>query len=229
MDNEPAGRYSQVMTAGLRRFDFKKIPLSGLLLAAGSLEYIIGFIVGDLRTPNYNYVSDSISNLGARGCVHLSSGWFCPPDNVLIDDSFIVLGLTTLAGLILLTRKSSNPFWLAGLAFFGVASICVILVGLFPVNVDYNVHSIVSDIAFPTGAVGIGLMAFSRQLGVWMTRYSWATAVFALIAIIVHFSMGGGWTYAGLSERLVVGPQIIWILMLGVYIILNPASKDAEQ
>ncbi len=207
------------------RLNIRRTPLPGWLLAIGGGQFFISFVVNVFSTRNYSYISGPISDLGARGCLQLGPSNFCPAGYRLIDGSFVTLGLLSLAGLVLLMKNPPSRFWRAGLLFLCITSICVVLVGLFPVNTDLRVHTIASDIAFPTGVMGIIALVLSRQLGTLMSGYSLLTAVMSLGAQSVHFATGDSWRYAGLAERLAAGPLVLWIVVFGIWLIIFGPQK----
>lgn len=199
----------------------KAFPWPGLLLALAGVQYFICFAVTAISAPTYSYVKDPISDLGTTQCLHLAAANVCSPQHALINTAFVALGLMTLISSVILMWRGPGRFWRAGLGMLCVTSVSVALVGLFPINVAFSSHSTAADIAFPTGVASMILLAFSRRLGGWMSRYSLVTAAVSIAAQVILFYPGYGWRLAGLTERLAADPQVLWIMVFGFYLILK--------
>lgn len=200
---------------------FKKTPWPGLLLALAGIQYFVCFAITAINSPSYSYLKDPISDLGTTRCLLVKTAYICSPQHELINSAFIALGLMTLIGCILLIWSRPGRIWRAGLGMLCVAAISVTLVGLFPINVAFASHSTAADIAFPTGAISLILLGFSRRLGAWMSRYCLVTAAVSIAAQIVLFYPGYGWRLTGLTERLAADPQALWIMVFGFYLLLS--------
>jgi hypothetical membrane protein len=179
---------------------------------------------------SYSWSHNSISDLGNTHCGLYGSRLVCSPLYGVMNGSFILLGITMMAGVVVLRRQ----FCPSRLASFGFASLALaglgtMLVGLFPENSVSGWHLSGAALSFVFGNLGLIILGLSlRCLPVLARSYTVLSGVVGLGALGLF--MAG--LYLGLGnggmERLAGYPQTIWLIVFGVYLLLNgiPASND---
>src|ERR1017187_1472407 len=145
-----------------------RLPRIGPYLYLSSLQYFVVQLVVSLRwSPAYSLGSDTISDLGNTACGRFNGRYICSPLHTLMNVSFVVLGVTMVAGSVLVWRGlSSARARSLGFAFMGIGGIGVVLVGLFPENSVSALHGIGSALPFLIGNVGVLMLGFSLKLPV---------------------------------------------------------------
>jgi hypothetical membrane protein len=198
-----------------------KHPLVGPALWILSIQYfIIQLIVAThWQTPPYNWLQNTISDLGNTACAVYGGRDVCSPLNPLMNASFIILGLTMLLGAMLVYqgfRKSTASR--VGFTFMALAGFGTVLVGLFPENTIAPLHGLGASLPFLIGNIGIIILGISLDLPKWLRVYSLISGVISLTALIL-FITG---TYLGFGiggiERIVAYPQTLWLIVFGIYI-----------
>jgi hypothetical membrane protein len=215
---------------GVRVASRAAVVAGGACWAVGVIQYAIAQIVAAAAWSRpYSLKNNYISDLGNTACgmFHVPHGtpyYVCSPDHGLMNTSFVVFGVLTIAGAVLLRR-----IWPAGhrarwaLVLWILAGIGKIIVGLVPENTHIGLHLI--------GALGDPLISVAiLLLSLAIRRTSHAIAVIGIVVAVVGLvgsvlSTGGefagsSFSYLGLgvggAERLASYPGSLWMLMIGI-------------
>ncbi len=201
-----------------------RFPLAGPLCWILSLQYFIVQLVAVLAwTTPYSWLRHTMSDLGNTACATYSNRPVCSPLHGLVNASLILLGITMVAGVILIylelsprfksSRHASIGFWCLALAGCGT-----LLVGFFPENSIWTVHIFAASLPFLVGNLGLLILGLTLPLPSGIRFYTILTAVTALTALAFllanHRILG-----IGGNERLIAYPQIIWLIVFGFYVI----------
>lgn len=177
------------------------------------------------EVPPYDFSFNTISDLGVTECgsyLQLDERVVdvCSPRHTLMNTTFVVVGLLTVAGAVL-TRGAWPRRRVAsvGLTFILLSGVGAILVGLAPANVNIGVHAVGAVLQVP-GAVGPLLVGGA----VWSTErrlavFSPVCGAVGSAACLVYF----GQVYLGLGpggmERLAFDPLTVWKSAVGVFLL----------
>lgn len=193
--------------------------LLGSILWVCAIQYFIVQIAVALSyTGHYSLAHNTISDLGNTVCGAYGQRYVCSPLHVLMNSSFIALGVTQLLGAVLLQRSTPRFTWqIAGYACMALAGVGTILVGLFPENTITPAHTGGAALPFVLG--NIGLVILGRQPGtpLWLRRYgqvSGGVGLMALLLFMTHTYLAIG---QGGMERFVAYPQTLWMIVVGAY------------
>ena len=190
---------------------------------AGSLCWIVGlqwFLAQAVaqaawRTP-YSLSHNFISDLGALHCgTETGLGYVCSPLHLVMNASFIVLGLGTLGGVILLwDRWPRRGLVSVGLVLFALFGAGKIVVGLEPEDQRLTLH-VLGSLGILLGDIGAVLLA----AGLWRAA-RWPAVVFLCIGVVgvVAFFLQVVpplEVVRGALERLADWPLPLWLAVLG--------------
>ena len=175
-----------------------------------------------------------ISDLGNTSCAFYPPGastYISSPLHLGMNASFILLGLTMFAGAVL-TRESFAPRWerSAAIFFFTLASLGVILVGLYPENENVARHATGAAFNFVGGNLGLilfGRAFLSAPRRSSLSRFSIAAGALGMVATALFVSD----QYLGLGpggmERLAAYPIPIWQIVAGMALWPNTTGPAA--
>jgi len=175
------------------------MTLGRVLLALGSLQFIVAILVAEQLYPGYSPFHNYISDLGALKA----------PTAPLFNTSVILLGVLGLLAVFLLRRELGR----AGAWLLGIASLGAIGVGFFPE--DYGLpHSISALIAFLFGAlavitIGIRRGGIFKPLGITLGAISLVALALFIPRVSTPLGIGG-------IERLVAYPVLIFLAIYGL-------------
>lgn len=208
----------------------RRYPTIGPAMWIAAAQYfVIQFIVGYAWQPPYAYsISDhTISDLGARVCGTYGDRLVCSPLNLLMNLSFIILGITMVAGSLLIAQTDKKPQATnKGFVFMALGGLGTVLVGLFPEDSVSLLHIIGAGLPFFIGNMGILLLAveldFSRKFR-YLSFICGTTSLFALAFLV---SRNYGLLGVGGVERIVAYPQTAWLMLTGVYLLLGHRNSS---
>lgn len=197
-----------------------KYPLIGPSFWIVSIQYFITMFIVGLAwvNPVYSYSQNAISDLGNTACGEYADRFVCSPLHNWMNASFIVLGITMIAGSGLIfqefKRSKANRI---GFTFMALAGLGTIFVGLFPENTIKQLHYLGALLPFLLGNVALLIFAFSLDLPRKFQIYTFVSGFVAIIALPLFLTKH----YLGLGEggleRVISHPQTIWITLLGIY------------
>jgi hypothetical membrane protein len=204
----------------------------GPALYVASIQYFLAQLLVALRwSPPYSWSRNTISDLGNTACGDYGGKLVCSPLHDVMNASFAVLGITMIAGSVLIWRRAGpGRSAAAGLALMAVSGAGVILVGLFPENSVPALHGTGAGLSFVAGNVGIIVVGQSLPLA--LRLYSTVSGGAALVAL-GYFASG---QYLGLGEggleRVVAYPQTAWLIVTGLWLLSLPQlskRKDGQS
>jgi hypothetical membrane protein len=178
--------------------------------------FIAQVVVAAAWAQPFSLAADYISDLGNTAC---PPGGVCSPLHAWMNASFITIGVTMSLGA-WLTRGRFRPGLVRSLAavLFSLAGIGVILVGLYPENIDNDRHTLGAGINFLTGNVALLLFGVSAPSpGVGLFR---AFSLFAGAAGLAGLALflSGEYLNIGVGgmERVIANPMAIWQIAAGI-------------
>lgn len=191
-----------------------------------SLAFMVGQVVAQLawNTP-YSLLDNRISDLGSTSCgVWITGQYICSPLHGVMDACIVATGACFALGAVLTWRawpRRRLSTW--GLALIAVAGAGLVLVGLFPENVNVGLH-LLGALNIPMGNVALLLLGFAtwkwrRWVGV--TSIVMALIGFSGVAVgpaLLALTGGHG---DGLAERVSAYPIIAWMVVVGTSIALD--------
>ncbi len=200
-----------------------KFPDLGPILWSLTIQYFtVQVIVARAWPTSYSWRKNTISDLGNTTCGTFQSRYVCSPSHIMMDASFITLGIAMLVGAFLIyqefrrTHSSKLGFGLMGLT--GIGSF---IVGAYPENVNLTLHNAGAVLALVGGAFALLILGRNLILPRGLHRYtmlSAATSLLAMTLFLTHHYLGLG---IGGMERVAAYPQTIWIIVFGVYISMD--------
>ena len=202
---------------------YDRHPLVGPLFWITSAQYFITQLaVAGQWTQSYSIAHNTISDLGNTICGVYDSRYVCSPAHAWMDASFIVLGLTMMAGSGLIyqefrERRGSAP----GFSGMALAGFGTVLVGLFPENTIGSLHFFGALLPFLIGNLAMIILGASLSLPRVLKLYtilSGAVSLIALVGFETHTYIGLG---SGGMERIVAYPQTLWLIVFGLYMSRN--------
>lgn len=209
-----------------------KYPLVGPFFWAVTIQYVIVQIIvaAFWHNPAYSWLHNAISDLGATLCGQYSGRAVCSPLFPLMNASFVLLGITMVAGSILIYQEFRKSFGSRlGFTMMALAGIGVILVGLFPENEVPVMHGLGALLAFLLGDVAMVVFGFSLFIHPSIKLYSIASGIISLSALglySMHQYLGFG---LGGMERLAGYPQTLWLILFGIYMTRPHFRKIAKN
>jgi len=180
-----------------------------------AIQYYLVQIIAALawKSP-YSLSNNYISDLGNTVCGIYANKSVCSPLHSAMNFSFILLGVCTILGVILLFKQA----WV-GKVLVGLGGVGLILVGLFPENTIFSLHYLGAVLAFVPGNIGMIVIGFSLQG--WRRYFSIAMGLIGAVGTIlfskgvtIGIGMGG-------MERVAAYPLSIWMIILGTSYILE--------
>jgi hypothetical membrane protein len=204
------------------------VVAGGIAWVVGTLQYAIcQLVVAAAYAGPYSLRDNYISDLGNTACgpfavPHGVPMQVCSPEHAVMNASFVVIGILTLVGAVLL-----RPYWPAGrlattgVALWVLAGLGKIVVGLVPENADTGLH-LLGAFNIPVGSVAILLLSLAvRRAAPALAAFGVVVAVLGLVGTVL--STAGQFAPAlqvglgvGGAERLAGWPGNLWMLVVGV-------------
>lgn len=196
-------------------------------LLVGSLFWIlaVGYLVSEALTAEawstpYSFVRNSISDLGVTDCEQV-----CSPLHWYMNISFVVMGLLVIVGAVLLRRHlppGRRRMWSVGLAV--MIGLSTAATGFFPANDNPIGHFV----AVLPGFVGRHVLLILVAWTLWR-RMRW-TAVWTTVCAVIGIAGGALLAfpdmYFGLTERIILYPFPIWMVVVGVAVFVSVVRSN---
>jgi hypothetical membrane protein len=196
--------------------------------------FVVQVVVAGASSDPYSWSENTISDLGNTACGRYGGRPVCSPLHLLMDASFVMLGLTMSAGAVLIRRQLTAGIPIrgrigagrtatVGFAFVGLAGAGTVVVGLFPENTISGLH--VAGAALPfvfgnTGVLVLGVVLRDLPAGLrGSTLAAGAVGLVGLPLFLSHAYLGLG---SGGMERITAYPQDVWLIVIGAYLLLRP-------
>lgn len=206
-------------SANIEKF-CKQHPSFGPSLWIASVQFfIVQLIVARGWPTGYSPMNNTISDLGNTVCGVYADRYVCSPWYSWMNISFMLLGITVLAGSILLYhqfRKSLGS--LVGFGLMGLAGIGTMMVGLFPANLFSELHAVGAFLPFFFGNIALIMLGLSLSLPPLFRFYTIFSGVFSLVAFLLLITDNYLGIGVGGMERLAAHPQTIWLIIFGYYV-----------
>jgi hypothetical membrane protein len=205
------------------------VVAGGACWSVGVVQYAVAQLVAAAAWSRpYSLKNNYISDLGNTACgmFHVPHGtpyYVCSPDHGLMNASFAVFGVLTIAGALLLRR-----IWPAGhlarwaLVLWILSGIGKIIVGLVPENTHIGLH-LIGALNVPLGSVAILLLSLAiRRSSRALSTIGIVVAVVGLAGSLLSTAgqYAGSSLYLGLgvggAERLASYPGSLWMLLIGI-------------
>ncbi len=209
---------------------------AGLAIVVGGAAWILAtlqFVVAQLVTasvwnPAYSWTDNYISDLGNTACgefavPHGVPTYVCSPLFPVMNASFIVAGVLTVVGAILL-----RPIWprrrliALALGLWVVVGLGKVLVGLYPENTDVQLH-LLGALNIPIESLAILLNSIAiLQTDLALARVGLVLAIVGLCGTVLSTAgqIVGPAAYLGLGvggmERFADYPGNVWTVLIAI-------------
>lgn len=197
-----------------------KFPLLGPIIWLLSAQYFAAQIIVASSWPRgYSWANNLISDLGNTACEQYGDKFVCSPYHVLMNGSFILLGLIMALGSLLIYQEfKKSRGTLLGFGLMALAGLGTILVGAFPENTIGALHGIGATLGLVVGNISLVVLAFTlKRVHKSLRIYTFITGIFTLSAFaLFYFAINFG-LGQGTIERLVSYPQTLWLILFGIY------------
>ncbi len=204
---------------------------AGLLLLVASIQFVLGMAITQLGwTTPYSLSQNYISDLGAAHCEQIGGidpRYVCSPWHLVFDTSIVILGLLTIAAVVLLWRVfGPGALSAVGLILLALSGVGAMGVGFSPEDVNLTVHQLSALIAFACGNTALILLGavlwrhvrFGAGYGVFSVLLG-LVGWFALLMFLTHHFWPLG---VGGYERLTVAPTLLWAAVVGAKLLVHP-------
>jgi hypothetical membrane protein len=176
-------------------------------------------ILGALDFPGYSHTAQFISELGARGA---------PQEMLIRFAGFLPAGVFMILFVIgafkSLPRSIPASLGLIGMALYAMGYIVAVFFpcdfGCRPAQPSasqmiHNVFGLIGYVLAPLALVALGWSARQWPGGKYL---SWSAYIAATLALFGMMTLSPKSPYAGLSQRLIEGAVLIWVVMCAWYV-----------
>ncbi len=210
----------------------QQLRLGAFLWVLSLQYYVVQVIVAAMWPVNngYSWANNTISDLANTVCGAYGDRLVCSPGYASMNISFVWLGITMIAGAVLLNQQlgKTRPVQL-GFWFMALAGIGTILVGLYPENTVASLHILGAAIPFVLGNVGMILISERAPgLPTWLRVFGIVLGSVALLALALFLAQ----LYLGIGiggmERVVAYPQSVWMITFGGYLLFRKKPTTGQ-
>ncbi|GAB3950801.1 DUF998 domain-containing protein [Micromonospora vulcania] len=187
------------------------------------------------RDPSYSWATNNISDLGNVHCGVWDTTrprYVCSPGHPLMNAALLLTAVLLAAGLLLTWRtlgrggvvRSAQTLLLLDTGGYALA-------GLYPADVDENLHVLGAFLIMGLGNLGLLLAALAPRttlLGRWR-RLTLAAGLTALAGAVLFFAQQGVGLGLGGMERVAVLPFPLWACCLGVLLAETPKGSTQNS
>lgn len=188
---------------------------AGYLLALGAAQFMLILMLGETIAPGYSMHENAISDLGTIGQTAL-----------LFNSSLFAIGLLNLfAGYILFKVLGEKKY----LIIFGLGGIGAMGAGAFNLDNPTGLHGIFALMAFLF--MNIEAIVAGRLAKFPLDKVSIVIGLIGLafVPLMIMVDAGSldvsGSIGHGGTERMIVYPALIWMMVFGGYLIASPELK----
>jgi hypothetical membrane protein len=190
---------------------------AGILAFVGAAQFFVFVSVAESLYPGYSVSAQPLSDLGAT--CRSGSCYISEPSSAIFNSTVFVLGALVFVGAfyvyVMRFRLQGGLMALSAWGVMGVA--------LFPETAG-SIHTLLSLVAFLFG--GAAAVASYRMQRRPLSYFSVIIGVFSLVALVLYASG----TYLGLGqggmERMIVYPELVWVLAFGTYLLSRPVVRE---
>lgn len=197
--------------------------------------FITQAVVQSAWTTPYSLSVNYISDLGNTVCAPYPSGsanYVCSPWHALMNISFLLVGITTIAGALSLSRAlGAVRLSFLGLVLVAIAGAGFILVGLFPENVSLPPHKTGATLLFVSGNLGLALLGAELLMARMAPRLAALALAAGAIGLLATALFGTGHMLGlgtGGMERFAAYPLPAGCVALGGWL-ASPAACRARR
>lgn len=207
-----------------------RYPLLGPIVWILSIQYyIVQLIVAQDWPKPYSLAHNTISDLGVTSCGSYSRMLVCSPLHVLMNASFILLGLFMIVGSMLIYyQRKKNMGSAVGFSCMAIAGIGTIMVGLYPENTMSGLHIVGAALPFLIGNFGLVILGRALDIPKSLRYFTIFSGVLTLAALALFMTQ----TYLGIGiggmERVVAYPQSIWLIVFGGYMVYEHRHRHTN-
>lgn len=209
-----------------RRISRQYPTLGPWIFVFGILYYfVVQYIVALAWPVSFSLKQNFISDLGNTVCGLQQSVYICSPLNVLMNLSFIVIGLA-LGIATFLVYGSFSPSLSAKLAFslIGIADFGTALIGFLPENVAHGLHLLIAILCLAAFNFGVAVAYLLPDLPKSWQLYSISSGGFGLVALLLlGFRINTPLGLGGI-ERIADYTPDLWVLSFGIYALFRSRS-----
>jgi len=210
----------------------RPVAIGGACWALTILFFVGQAVAQAASTAPYSLAGSYISDLGNTACGPFALGTYhadvCSPLNGVMNATFVVCGLLSLAGPLLTWRAwPARRLTAAGLALLALGGAGEVLVGLRPENVNIGLHGL--GAAFGIGGANLGVLLLGA--GVWSAR--WWVAILSLVVgavgVVCFLLLGSAPSLGlgvGLVERLAAYPLVVWQIVVGGFLLWSATRSE---
>lgn len=189
------------------------------------VSVVLFTIFGALSFPGYSHTAQFISELGARGA---------PQEMLIRFAGFLPAGVFMILFVIgafkSLPRSALTTVGLIGIALYAMG---YIVAAFFPCDfgcrpaqpsasqVIHNLFGLIGYVLAPLSLVALGFSARNWASGRYL---SWPAYIAAVIALVGMMTLSPKSPYVGLSQRLVEGAVLIWVVTCAWYVKSRPLA-----
>lgn len=198
------------------KVEVRRAALTGfaLLLVLG---IVVEIVAARYFSPPYNWISNTISDLGATTCTTVNyyyrSVQVCSPAHQWVNASMAISGLAMI-GLATIRTRTAGFDRFAGLLWV-VAGTTTLGIGLIPLDVSPEQHTFLSIpqlLALP-----MAVFSSALQYRGAISRAGQLIGVVGLVSALWLFLDFKALEYAGLLERIILWPAFSWALVTGIF------------
>jgi hypothetical membrane protein len=190
------------------------------LFAVLALAFVVLLtILGALFFPGYSHTAQFISELGARGA---------PQEMLIRFAGFLPAGvfliLFVIGAFMSLPRSVPTSLGLTGIALYAMGYIIAVFFpcdfGCRPAqpSASQMIHNAVGLIGYVLAPLALATLGWSARNWSGGKYLSWSAYVAATLALFGIMTLSPKSPYAGLSQRLIEGAVLIWVVMCAWYV-----------
>lgn len=197
-----------------------RFPLLGPLIYMLSVQYFAAqAVVAAVWPVPYSWSVNFISDLGNTACGVFAGRYVCSPDHILMNVSFILLGVTMALGSLLIYQEfRQSRATLIGFSLMALAGLGTILVGIFPENTVAGAHILGAFLAFGFGNLSLVILSLAITQARRLFRvYTMLTGIVTLVAFCLFLANTDLGLGRGGMERVISYPQTLWLILFGLY------------
>ena len=196
--------------------------ISSIFWISNLQYFLVQIYAGFKFKSGFSLKENAISDLGNTVCGIYSGREVCSPEYLLMNASFIIVGVTTFLGALFLLKSyggQKSRLFIFGVASMTLSGIGTSLAGFFPENTIGLLHVSGAALAFIFGNLGFVLLANSKELNFNKFLKYLSTTVGLLALSLIPLLTNG--VYLGLGfgglERAIAYPQTVWLISFGLY------------
>jgi hypothetical membrane protein len=196
-------------------------------------------IIAAARWPRpYSWGSNTISDLGVTTCATFDPGtpverYICSPAHLLANAGTAANGALLAAGAVLLwsawpRRRAGH----AAMALLAVSGVLLVLVGVFPWDLQPEAHNITALVQAPVQWAGMIVLVFALRgssAGRWTAALTIACVALSIAGFVMFIdAIAGGPSAAvglGLAERISFDSLTLWSAAVGVILLASRTRR----